>query len=280
MVADVSTDRDRGSNFGVLRAMDNLGAVLGVIATLILFGILRLGYRNVFLIAAIPSIIGAVLIFFVIKEKRPAKEAKKPTISYKDLGRLDDRFWAFTSVSVIFALANFNFSFLIIYAVDSGIHTDVTILLYLLFNLVAALMAYPFGKVADNVGRVPILLLSFAIFCLMCWAFTIAHAIMTVIMLFVLYGLFKAALEPVEKAYVCEIVPPDLKASGLGVYLMATGITALPASFLTGYLWEVYGLAAPFTFSAVLAAIACLGLLLVIGRYRGRGSRTTKGPCV
>ena len=85
IIADVSTKKDRGENFGLLRAMDNLGAVCGIMVCIFLFK--TLGYRNLFFLAAIPSIIGAILIFAFIKEKKPARENIYKGLSLKDFDK-------------------------------------------------------------------------------------------------------------------------------------------------------------------------------------------------
>ncbi|GAI28272.1 unnamed protein product, partial [marine sediment metagenome] len=84
-VADLSTDENRGKNFGFLRAMDNLGAVCGILLCLLLFN--KLGYKNLFLIAAIPSIIGAILIFIFVKERREEITKISKSLTLKDLNR-------------------------------------------------------------------------------------------------------------------------------------------------------------------------------------------------
>lgn len=99
ILADLSTMEDRGRNFGLLRAMDHLGAVCGIIICILFFG--WLGYRNLFLLAALPSIIGVVLILFLIKEKKPSETKIYKSFSFRGL---DKNFKLFLFSSVIFAL--------------------------------------------------------------------------------------------------------------------------------------------------------------------------------
>ncbi|HDL09843.1 MAG TPA: MFS transporter, partial [Candidatus Omnitrophica bacterium] len=70
LVAESSSDYNRGRNFGFLRMMDNLGAVSGIVVCIFLFGIL--GYRKLFLLAAVPSLIAVILVlFFITENPRP-----------------------------------------------------------------------------------------------------------------------------------------------------------------------------------------------------------------
>ena len=77
IVADISTDQNRGRNFGILRAMDNLGAVFGILTCLAFTSAFGLGsLQTLFLVASVPSIIGAILVFAFIRDKKPTKSTR------------------------------------------------------------------------------------------------------------------------------------------------------------------------------------------------------------
>jgi len=256
MVADASTDENRGRNFGLLRAMDNLGAVCGIITSLLLLSLL--GYQNLFLLAALPSLIGASLVFIFIKERRTAAIYKG--LSLKDL---DVNFQLFLLLSSIFALGNFSYSFLLVYSKNFGFEMAFTSTLYLIFTVVASLMSLPFGRAADKVGRKPILALAFLFFGLMCLGFIFVNSLFLIILLFVLYGLYRAAMEPVQKTFVSELSPTRYRASTIGAFQMITGLISLPAGIIAGLLWESLGSWAPFSFSLSLSIVSLTLLLFV-----------------
>ncbi len=110
IIADVSTRANRGANFGVLRTMDNLGAVCGIVITIFLFN--RLGYRDLFLIAAIPSFLAVLLVAFYIREKKTAESAFKGV----RISILNRNYLFFLLSSSTFALGSFSYSFLLIFA--------------------------------------------------------------------------------------------------------------------------------------------------------------------
>jgi len=256
IIADISTNENRGRNFGLLRAMDNLGAVCGIIVCILLVG--YLGYTNLFLIASIPSIIGAILILIFIKDKKTEKIFKG--ISFKDL---TFNFKLFLLLSAIFAIGTFSYSFMLIFAELAGYEAPFVPILYLVFTVVASLMSLPFGKLADVVGRKWVLTISYVIWALMCVGFILIESLLGIAFLFVLYGLHKAAIEPVQKTLVSEISPERFRASMLGAFQLVVGICALPASVIAGFLWVSLGRLAPFTFSLALAAVATVLLLFV-----------------
>lgn len=262
IIADISTDQDRGRNFGYLRMMDNLGAVCGVIFTILFFK--HLGYHNLFLIAAIPSLIGAFLVFRTIKEYVGTDKKIFRGITFRDFHR-DLKLYML--LSTIFALSSFSYSFLIIYAQQFGFSVVAIPVLYLAYNVVASLVSLPFGKLADKINRKPVLILSFIFWLLTCGVFIYFHNPLAIVIAFILYGLHLGAIEPVQRALVSELSMPELRASTLGSFQMVVGLAALPASLVAGLLWDKISITAPFYFSAILTIIA-VGILFFVKEKR------------
>jgi len=262
MVADASTEANRGSNFGLLRAMDNLGAVCGIVISIMLFPLL--GYKALFLLAAVPSLVSASLVLALIRERKTTRIYRG--LSLKDL---DANFRLFLLLSSVFAVGNFSYSFLLVYAKRVlGFRETLVPVLYLLFTVVASLMSLPFGRAADRLGRKPILALAYGLFALMCLGFSSTNSMSMTLVLFVLYGLHKAAIEPVQKTLVSELSPARYRASTLGAFQMITGLASLPASIIAGLLWESIGPWAPFTLSLLLTASSLALLTLVREKNR------------
>lgn len=265
IIADISTDQNRGRNFGLLRAMDNLGAVCGIITCLIAVGVFGLGFLpTLFLVASIPSFIGATMIFAFIKDRKTSRLYKG--LAFKDL---TFNLKLFLFLSAMFALGSFSYSFLLIYVGGLRLETtilplfEIQILFYLIFNAVASLMSLPFGWLADKAGRRTVLIVSFAFWGLVCLGFVYATSLLAFGLLFVVYGLHKAAIEPAQKALITEVSPLDFRASTLGAFQMVTGLFALPASLIAGLLWVTFGKFTPFYLSLGLTAIAAFLLLFV-----------------
>lgn len=261
IIADVSTDENRGRNFGLLRTMDNLGAVCGILLCLLFFSVFELTqYQNLFLAAAIPSAVGALLVFSLIKETKPERTKLYKGISLKDL---DVNFRIFLLLSALFALGSFSYSFLLVYAKRFGFQPAFLPVLYLIFTAVAFLFSLPFGKLSDKTGRKTVLILSFILWGLTCLSLVLVQDYIAILASFVLYGLHKGALEPVQKAFVSELAPADLRASSLGAFQMIVGFCALPSSFVAGLLWDQLSPFVPFYFSISLTTLSMIMLLFV-----------------
>jgi len=256
IVADISTRENRGRNFGLLRAMDNLGAVCGIITTFMLFS--YLGYTNLFLLASFPSLIGVILILMFIKDRKTKSIYRG--ISLKDL---TPNLKLFLLLSAVFALGSFSYSFLLVYAEDFGFKETFIPVLYLIFTAIASLMSLPFGKLADKLNRKAVLVLSYLFWGLTCLGFIYIESYTGVMLLFVLYGLHKAAIDPIQRTFVSELAPTSYRASMLGAFQMIVGLCALPASVIAGLLWVSFDKFTPFYFSLGLTILATVLILFV-----------------
>jgi len=255
LLADVSTRETRGSAFGMLRAFDNLGAVCGIVVCIVLFE--KLGYKNLFLLAAVPSLVGAALIFFFVKEKKTADIYVRLS-----LRELPLNLKVFFAGSALFALGSFSYSFLLLFAKESGFTAGFVPVLYLIFTMTASIMSYPFGKLADIMNRTVIIVCAFGLFGVMCSGFIFLSAY-EIPLLFVVYGLHRGALEPVQKAFVSDLAPVSRKASILGGYQMMLGVCALFSSVTAGVLWDTFGMTAPFVFSLVTSVCSSVVMLFI-----------------
>ena len=257
IIADSTPQNHRGENFGFVRAMDNMGAVIGIVASMILLGIL--GYKKLFLLASVPSLVGAFLVFNLIKERKSSSKIY-PGIRLADL---NENFRLFLLLSCLFSLGSFSYSFLLIFAVNTGIPPTAIPALYLLFVAVASASSIPFGRLADAVGRKPVLILSMALWALVCVTLILSPAVGSLLFAFVLFGLHKGSLEPVRNVFVAELAPKRFRASALGGYQMMIGIFALPSSVIAGVLWDRSGAMVPFLVSFLLTLIA-IGILFFV----------------
>jgi MFS family permease len=270
VLADSTPLESRGRAFGVHRAMDTLGAALGPAAAMVMLGVMSFDFRTIFWISVIPGFLALLLIGF-IRDEVPAlpEGAPRPTLraAFAQKGAFRDFLW----VTALFTLANSSDTFLLLKAQSVGLSVGKVTGVYLLFNLFYAAVSGPIGVWADRWGRRKVTLLSFFYYGLVYLGFAFAGAPWAVVVLFVLYGPFQAVEEGVKKAYVSELIPPERMGGGMGAYNAVRGFALLPASLLTGILWDHWGALTAFLTCAIISALSGLLWVALLRKRRGVG---------
>ena len=152
---------------------------------------------------------------------------------------------------------------------DAGIPAERTLLVYAGYNLVAAAASYPAGGLSDRWGRKGLLLVAFAIFAIAYAGFALTTDAWLIAGLFLLYGVFQGAFRAVGKALAVDLVPAELRGSGVGLYGTVVGLSALVASVVGGQLWDGLGPTATFGYGATCAVLGAV----MLARVPSRGSR-------
>ena len=278
LIADSTPPNEMGRAFGLHRTLDPLGAVLGtaLAGLLVLWGqkgtivLDRTTFRYLVLLSIVPAAISVVLLVAGVKEpgkplyEKPGKketansQKKKVGLGLKDFKK---GFIAFLVINVIFTLGNSSDAFLILRAQKLGTTLAGIFFLLAAFNVVSSLLSLPAGKLSDRWGRKTLLLFGWAVYALVYLGFAYARAPWHIWVLYSVYGAYYGITDGVARAFVADVVDPGQRGTAYGLYNMAVGISAFPASFAAGVLWDRFGSPAPFIFGAVLALAAALGLL-------------------
>lgn len=262
LIAQASRREKYGGAFGLHRALDTLGAVVGVLIAYYLFSSYLKSYETVFILSLIPAFIGIGLLFLVREVKSEKNTIRKPlNLSWS---ALDPSLKKFLIIIFLFALGNSSNQFLLLRAQDYGFDPARVILLYLLYNVVYALFSYPAGRLSDLIGRKIVLVTGYLFYGLIYFGFALATKPSHFWLLFGFYGIYAAFSEGVEKAFVADLAPESQRATLMGLYATITGIGLLPASILAGYLWKAFGARAPFFCGAALGILAAFGLIIAL----------------
>ena len=261
LVAASVAEADRGRAFGLEGLGDNAGAFLGpLVALLLLYGF-RVELRSVFYLAVIPGLLAVLMV--VLVGERQVQVAAKARIDV-NWRRLPARYWRYLLATAVFAAGTSSNAFLILRTRDTGVSLEATILIYAAFNLVAALVSYPAGALSDRLGRRNLLLAAFAVFFVTYLGFALTLSVVLIGALFVLYGLYQGIFRAVGKALAADLVPQELRASGVGWYSTTVGLLQLVASVVAGLLWDRIGHAAVFYFGAVFALAGVIAFLVLV----------------
>ncbi|MEE9268573.1 MAG: MFS transporter [Thermoplasmata archaeon] len=262
VLADTAPAEARGKVFGFHRLLDTLGAVLGPLIAFVLLDAFGLPFREIFLLAVGPALVSALLTVFIRERARKPKDAPSLRMGFATLSPALRRF---ILIATVFALGHFSVLFLLLRVVGVGLTEGTGILFYVAFNLAYALAAFPVGILSDRLGRPPIILVGYLAFAFMAGGLILLAEAWQILFLFVLFGLSSAFVIAVERAFVADLAPPNLRATALGTYHTLTGVARFPASAVAGFLWIVTP-AASFAYGLVLALLASLLLTLFMAR--------------
>jgi MFS family permease len=251
----------RGKAFGLEGFGDNLGAFLGPLLTILLFFSLKLDIHYIFYLAIIPGSLAVLMISLVKETKTDFKSKSKIDTHIKQFPKT---YWKYLMVIALFGIGNSSNAFLILEIKDKGLSLINTVFVYAMFNLAAAIISYPSGSLSDKFGRKPLLLISFVIFLIAYTGFAFSPDIVFIGILFIFYGLFQGIFRSVGKSYAADLVPPHLRASGVGWYSTIVGLSGLIASIIAGQLWDNVSHVSVFIYGAVLSLAGIIALLVLV----------------
>ncbi|MDR3637046.1 MAG: MFS transporter [Isosphaeraceae bacterium] len=280
LVADSTPAAERGLAFGVHRAGDTAGAVVGLLVALTVIWLTeptahklsRQAFLTLVLLSVLPAVLAVVCLAVGAKEtKLTAKPRELPRLGLRGLDR---RFRGFLLIVLVFALGNSSDAFLVLRAQSSGLSLLGVVGMMVCFNVVYTCVSGPAGALSDLVGRRRLIVGGWVVYALIYLGFARVSAGWHAWGLMTLYGIYYGMTEGVAKAYVADLVPPDRRGAAYGVFNAAIGLAALPASLIAGALWAQFGPAAPFYFGAAMAVLAS-GLLVTVMRGPSEG---TLGP--
>ncbi len=259
MLSDECSKENKGKVFGLHRSMDTLGAAIGPLLALTFLFFYPAHFKSLFFIAFAPGLLGVVLTF-IIKEKQKlpvVKIAKGNFFSYFSYWKIAKTEYKKLAVGLLFfALFNSSDVFLLLMAKNIGISDLHIIGVYVFYNLVYALFAYPIGSLADKIGMKPTFVIGLLLFAIVYGGMVFVQNEMMLYILFFIYGIYAAATDGVSKAWISKIVPNSETATAIGFYSSCASFATLFASSIAGLLWVSFSPYVSFSFAAV-------GVLLV-----------------
>ena len=252
--------------------------------------------RWTFCLAIIPGALAVLTVLFFVKEKVDSVPAGKPFRF--SLKQFDRNFMAYLSVVVLFTLGNSSDAFLL-FRVGEAIHQSGSLyaivagapllgemvnqfgdaeaqkklvdilfmpLIWGFFHVIKAAFSTPLGALSDRIGRKVAINIGWGIYAFVYLSFALIDRlpggwqIVATFILFAIYALFYAFSEGPEKAFVADVVRPEVRGSAFGMYNFAVGLGALPASVIFGLLYNAFGATVAF---GTGAAIACISMILL-----------------
>jgi predicted MFS family arabinose efflux permease len=259
-----------GAAFGVHRALDTTGAMIGPLVAFSMLAVAPLAFDSIFLVSFCVAILGvAILVLFVRPAARRATAGATRTASLAEAGALlaIPRFRALLLAGGALSLATASDAFIFLALQDKlDLGTSFFPLLFVGSSLTFMVLAVPMGKLADRFGRGRVLIggyvLLLAVYCLLMAPSAGAISLIAVL---ALLGTYYAATDGVLMAMGSMHVPEALRGSGLALLGTATSITRLLASIVFGALWTLLGVQ---TAIALFAAALVVAMALAVRGLR------------
>ncbi|WP_234542106.1 MFS transporter [Streptomyces shenzhenensis] len=267
-----STPETRGRAFGVHRAMDTAGALLGPLAAFLILRATVDGYDAVFTVSFCVAVLGVlILVLFVPSGGRtePAAPGARPTLRAA-LGLLADRdLRRITLCALLLGLATVSDSFVyLLLQRRLGVPDRWFALLPLGTAAAFLLLAVPLGRLADRWGRWRVFLAGHAAL-LLAYALLLAswHGTALPYAVLALHGTFYAATDGVLMAAASDSVPEALRSSGLALVQTGQAATRFACSLGFGAAWTLWGDRTALSVSAVALA-GCAAYALTLRPFR------------
>jgi MFS family permease len=279
LLAESVAPARRGTAFGIHRAADHAGAVVGPLLASALLLVLPGQLRLVFALAALPGLLAVALLVWRVRESPAGVEGGKPTPEpgsataggrraepaatgrFRDLGGTFRRYMA---VVVLFTLGNASDAFLLLRAQQLGVAVALIPILWAAFHVSKMIWSVVGGNLADRMGPRGAIVGGWLVYAATYAAFAFAAEAWHAWALFLFYGLFFGLTEAPEKLLVVRLAPAGARGTAFGAYHFSVGIAALPASLLFGEIWQHFGPEAAFLTGAGLALLAALALPLLV----------------
>lgn len=274
LVADLVGADQRGAAYGLRQSLDTVGAFVGPLLATALMLLFVGDFRAVFWVAVVPAVLAVALLLFGVQEPEPtAGQAAVNPIRRESLRRLGAAYWVVVTVGGVFTLARFSEAFLVLRAEQLGVAASFVPLVMVAMNLVYALSAYPFGKLADAMSHGA--LLAWGLVVLVAADLALAFASNWSVMLLgvALWGLHMGMTQGLLAAMVADTAPEDLRGTAFGLFNLISGLAMLAASAIAGLLWERLGAATTFLAGAAFAVTALVALAAAAARRSTAWSR-------
>lgn len=268
LLSDEATAATKGRVFGFHRSMDTVGAIIGPLLALAWLFYNPGHYRWLFLISFVPGVL-AILLTLLLKRENPKPPQKgKPRLSFFTfLHYLKTSPVSYRKLVIglwVFTLANSSDVFLLLRTKQAGLRDTATIGIYVFYNIIYALAAFPLGGLGDRIGLKKVFLAGIVLFSLVYAGMAHAGNWTWYLLLFSLYGLYAAATEGITKAWISNIVPSTQTATAIGAYTALQSICTLLASTLTGWIWTRYGASTAFLITAGVSLSVLIYIWLLV----------------
>ena len=257
------SEKRRGASFGLHRTLDQAGAIVGPVIAATVMIVLGFTMRDVFWLSLIPGAIALLIILFVVKE-RTSKSTGEFKLLASIKSTLSRNFSLLLVVVCIFSLGAFDFSFVLLNAMDAGIADSLIPLVYAAVNVAHVAVAIPAGVLSDRIGKEKVMVLGYGVFLSSALLILLPVNSIAALLVAVVYGAYVGIIETVQRALIPDYVGESLRGTAYGVYYLIVGLAFFVSNAVVGTLWEIFGSSVASTYSIILSVAAISSMLLFV----------------
>lgn len=269
ILSDESTKETKGKVFGIHRSMDTLGAVLGPLLALLYLYFFPEDYVNLFYIAFIPGLM-AVGTSFLLKDKRKnvhANGEKVGFLSFMNYWKNSPSSYRKLLIGLLaFTLFNSSDIFLLLKAKESGLSDTMVVGVYIFYNLIYAIFAFPAGILADKISLKSVYVFGLLLFSIVYFGMSFNNNLYVTLFLFFVYGVFSATTEGISKAWITNIADKKNTATAIGLYTGLQSIFTMLASSVTGIVWYTYGGFEAFIITSIMSVGIAVYFMIYVNK--------------
>ncbi|MFQ6095224.1 MAG: MFS transporter [Candidatus Bathyarchaeia archaeon] len=263
LLSESISGKRRGAAFGLHRTLDQTGAILGPVIASTSMLLLGLTARDVFWLSFVPGFIALVILLFLVEER-----VGKPVGELKLLSGvrtvLRGGFPLLLLIVGVFSLGAFNFSFVLINALEAGVLAALIPLVYAVINISHTVIAIPAGLLSDRIGREKVLVMGYGAFLVTALLILLSPKnLFYVFLVAVVFGVYAGIVETVQRALIPEYADSSLRGTAYGLYYLVVGSAFFGANTFTGLLWESFGSSAAI-YSIISSSTAIISMMLFL----------------
>ena len=260
---------EKGKAFGLHRAMDTLGAVIGsLLAFLLLYWAWT--YSEIIFFSLIPGICAIVLIL-TVKDVDPTKldETKLRFYGHPRVDKIDKNFIRLIIILGVIEFASLDIAFLIIRSTDYIPPESLFMipLFYLLSNIVYVFFSPINGSISDKIGRKPVIVLGLSLLLVSCVILAFPtnislNSLVLIILIYIMFGFYLASVDPISRAYIADLAGKNKRGRAYGYYYLSVGLISLAESIIFSLIYELYSFTWAFIYISIMLSICIVIFVL------------------
>ena len=264
LIADSTSTKIRGTAYSLRQALDTLGALLGPIFAIIILYLTTNNFRLVLWFAVIPAVLCIVILIFGVKDSTLKKNIsrKKSYFLFKNFLKITPVIWLFFLAVFILNLGHFSEAFLLLRSQEIGIEISFIPIVFVVMNAAYAIVAVPFGHLADKVGFFILIVYGFLILVLSDIILALTNSVGWMFVGIIFWGIHLGMTQGLLLAMIAKLSPLELRGASFGLFHAITGVALFIASLIAGYLWQYYNSGLIFFVSAIITSVGITFFIL------------------